>query len=230
MAKAKDFERRRDIRRVAKILRDGGYSYDQSKHLIAEARKSVGLTPPPRKKGSVDRLTREELDALLEAAYAASGVRGLMIRTLLETGSRVGAFCRLRVEDITFAELEIRMRDKGGKARDVPILKSLAQELRIHLGTRESGFVFPSPRGGSYSRRRLQQIVKELAGAAKISKNVYPHLLRHTMAQRLADEGMPENLLQKFLGHESPQTTQLYYEPSRRQVKRAFHEAMEPGG
>ena len=72
---------------------------DQSKHLIAQARKLVGLTPPLRKKGSVDRLAREELDALLETAYSTSGVRGLMIRTLLETGSRVGAFSQLRVED-----------------------------------------------------------------------------------------------------------------------------------
>lgn len=156
-AKAKSTARTRDARRVAKILRDGGYSYDQSKHLIGEASRLVGLTPPRRRKGSVDRLTREELDSLLAAAYAASGVRGLMLRTLLETGSRVGAFTQLRVEDIAFAELEIRVRDKGGKSRDVPILKSLAHELRIHLGDRESGFVFPSPRGGSYSRRRLHR-------------------------------------------------------------------------
>ena len=69
--------------------------------------------------------------------------------------------------------------------------------------------------------------MKELAAAAKISKNVYPHLLRHTIAHQLADQGMPENLLQKFLGHENPQTTQVYYEPARAQVKRAFREAME---
>ena len=122
------------------------------------------------------------------------------IRSLLETGSRVGAFCQLCVEDISFAELEVRVRDKGGKTRDVPVLQSLANELRIHLGERRTGLVFPSPRGGPYSKRRLQQIVKELAAVAEIRKNVYPHLLRHTIAQRLADQGMPENLLQKFLG------------------------------
>ena len=230
MGKTKTSDRIRDVRRVAKLLRDGGYSYDQSKHLIAEARRRVGLTPPQRTKGSVDRLTREELDALLGAAYATSGIRGLLIRSLLETGSRVGAFCRLCVEDISFAELEVRVRDKGGKTRDVPILQSLANEFRIHLGDRRTGFVFPSPRGGPYSKRRLQQIVKELAAVAEIRKNVYPHLLRHTIAQRLADQGMPENLLQKFLGHENPQTTQVYYEPSRPQVKRAFREAMGQGG
>lgn len=220
-------DRQRDIKRLAKILRDGGYSYDQSKHLIAEARRRVGLTPPRRKRGSVDRLTKRELETLLEAAYEHSGTRGLMIRTLLETGSRAGAFCRLRAEDISFAELEIRIVDKGDKARDVPVLRSLANELRLHLAGRRTGYLFPSPRGGAYSKRRLQQIVKEVAEGAGLTKNVYPHLLRHTIAQHLADGGMPENLLQRFLGHENPHTTQVYYEPSRVNVKRAFRDAME---
>ena len=74
-------------------------------------------------------------------------------------------------------------------------------ELRLHLGDRRTGHVFPSPRGGHYSSRRIQQIVKERARDAEITKRVYPHLLRHTVAQRLADEGMPENLLQTFSGH-----------------------------
>ncbi len=215
---------------MAKILRDGNYTYDQSKDLFKAARQRVGLQISKQKKGSVDRLTKDEFEAFLNTAYARSGAQGLLIRTLLETGSRVSAFCRMRVEYISFSELEIRITDKGDKTRDVPILRSLANELRLHLGGRESGYVFPSPRGDHYSARRLQQLVKEIAAEAGITKNVYPHLLRHTIAQRLADQGMPENLLQKFLGHENPQTTQVYYEPSRTQVKRAFREAMEPSG
>ncbi len=218
--------RQQDIRRVAKILRDGNYTYDQSKDLFKAARQQVGLQVAKQKKGSVDRLTKDEFEAFLNTAYARSGAQGLLIRTLLETGSRVSAFCRMRVEDISFSELEIRITDKGDKTRDVPILRSLANELRLHLGGRESGYVFPSPRGGHYSARRLQQLVKEIAAEAGITKNVYPHLLRHTMAQHLADQGMPENLLQRFLGHEHPATTQVYYEPARTQVKRAFRDAM----
>ena len=217
---------RRDVRRLAKIIRDGGYTYDQTKYLFSEARREVGLSAPKRKTGSVDRLTAEEFDALLKAAYKESGSKGLMIRTLLETGSRISAFCRMRVEDISFDELEIRFEDKGDKVRYVPILTSLAQELRLHIGDRESGFVWLSPRGGHYKPRRMQQVVKELAAAAGIQKNVYPHLLRHTVAQWLADRGMPENLLQQFLGHTKPDTTQVYYEARRSQVKEAFKEAM----
>lgn len=221
-----DHNRQRDVRRLARLLRDGGYTYDQSKHLVAEARRRVGLTPPKRRRGAVDRLTSDELDALLNEAYEQSGTRGLMVRTLVETGSRVGAFCRMRADDVSFADLEVRVVDKGDKARDVPILRSLANELRLHLGERRTGYLFPSPRGGAYSKRRVQQVVKEVASEAGITKRVYPHLLRHTTAQRLADRGMPENLLQRFLGHESPETTQVYYEPSRANVDRAFREAM----
>ena len=61
---------------------------------------------------------------------------------------------------------------------------------------------------------------------SRIHKRVYPHLLRHTVAQRLADEGMREELLQQFLGHEAPETTQRYYKPKRAHVKEAYEEAM----
>ena len=132
----------------------------------------------------------------------------------------------MRVEDISFVELEIQVVDKGGKARDIPILRSLANELRLYLGNRRTGYVFVSPRGRHYSKRRIQQIVKEVAHKAGITKNVYPHLLRHTIAQHLADRGMPESLLQQFLGHENPATTQVYYKPSRTHVKQAFRKAM----
>ncbi len=92
--------------------------------------------------------------------------------------------------------------------------------------TDDGGDLFGSPRGSCYTPRQIQQLVKELAAEAGIIKRVYPHLFRHTIAQYLADRGMPENLLQKILGHESPRTTQIYYQPNRMNVKRAFEEAM----
>jgi len=223
-----DHDREADIRKVAKILRDGNYSYDQSADLFKKARREVGLSPPDRSgQGSPERLSSEEQEAFLNAAYDRDGRTGLMMRTLLETGARVSAFVKIRVEDISFRDLEIRLREtKGDKPRDVPILSSLANELRLHVGDRESGWLFRSRQGGHYSKRRVQQIVKDVTEEAGIQKRVYPHLLRHTVAQRLADEGMREELLQQFLGHEAPETTQRYYEPKRAHVKEAYEEAM----
>ncbi len=221
-------DRQADIREVARVLREGNYSYDQSAHLIKKARRRVGLSPPDRSSGgSPERLSSEEQEAFLSAAYDRDGRTGLQMRVLLETGARVSAFVQVRVEDISFRDLEIRLRHtKGEKPRDVPILSSLANELKLHVGDRETGWLFRSRQGGHYSKRRIQQIVKSVAEEAGIQKQVYPHLLRHTVAQRLADEGMREELLQQFLGHEAPETTQRYYEPKRTDVKEAFEEAM----
>jgi len=223
-----DHDRQDDIRQVAKILRDGNYSYDQSADLFKKARREVGLSPPDRSgEGSPERLSSEEQEAFLNAAYDRDGRTGLMMRVLLETGARVSAFVKIRVEDISFQDLEIRLREtKGDKPRDVPILSSLSNELRLHVGDRETGWLFRSRQGGHYSGRRIQQLVKDVAEDAGIKKRVYPHLLRHTVAQRLADEGMREELLQQFLGHEAPETTQRYYEPKRAHVKEAYEDAM----
>ena len=221
----------RDIQKVARILQSGGYSYDQSKYVFAEARKKADLSPPKRKKtGAVDRLTREEMEAFLQAAYEHSGRRGLMMRTLFETGTCVSTFVGIEAEDLSFADLEIRVTGKGDKDRDVPILSSLANELRLHLGERRSGPLFRSRQGRAYSKRRIQQIVRDTAKDAGITKRVYPHLLRHTVTQYLADRGMPEELLQQFLGHSHPQTTQVYYTPKCSRVKTSFQKAMNGSG
>jgi integrase len=133
-----EHDRQEDIRRVAKILRDGNYSYDQSAHLIKKARRRVGLSPPDRSSsGSPERLSSEEQEAFLSAAYDRDGRTGLQMRVLLETGARVSAFVQVRVEDISFRDLEIRLRHtKGDRPRDVPILSSLANELKLHVGDR----------------------------------------------------------------------------------------------
>lgn len=221
-------DRQKDARQIAKILRDGSYDYDASKHVFKLARQRAGLKPPDRRKNTVDRMTREETDGFIEAAYDTGGRRGLMLRTLLETMLRVSEFVSLQVEDISFAENLIIVRDgKGGKRREVPITDSLARELKLHVGGRNTGPLFQSPRGGCYSARRIQQIVKETAKDAGITKRIYPHLLRHTMATKLVNSGMPIEHVRKVLGHESIDTTRIYAETATESVQESFEAARE---
>jgi len=217
-----DFER--DVKALAKMLRDGNYTYRQSAYLIKQAREALGLQAPKSTTGSVERLNAEEIDAFLSAAYEHSARRAIMMRTLIDTGMRVGSFARLRVEDVSRRDQEIHVEWKG-RRRDIPVTRDLLNELALWLDGRESGWMWPSRRGGHLSKRRVQQIVSETSSAAGITKRVYPHLLRHTIAQRLADQGMPEAHLQRFLGHEKPSTTQVYYSPRRQDVKRSHQEA-----
>ena len=66
-----------------------------------------------------------------------------------------------------------------------PILPELAQELSTHLGKRTVGYLFETNRATCYSPRRMQYMVKETTAQAQITKRVYPHLLRHSVATTL---------------------------------------------
>ncbi len=204
---------------VAAILVHEGVNYAQSKAVFKAAREKAGLRASPERRGGVDRLTVEEELRFLDQAYAQDGRTGLMLQTLLETGARASELVQLRIEDVSLVERVIAIhRGKGGKRREVPIRRDLAQLLRLHIGARRAGPLFASHQQGSsavphtLTRQRVGQVVRAVASAAGITKCVYPHLLRHTVATRLLALGMDITDLQRFLGHESITTTRHYAE------------------
>lgn len=220
---------------IAAILVREGIDYAQSKAVFKAARQRAGLHTPPERRGGVARLTVEEELRFLDRAYAQSGRTGLMLQTLLETDARASELVQLRVEDVGLSERVITIRHgKGGKSREVPIRRELAQLLRLHIGARRAGPLFASRQRGAapvphtLTRQRVGQIVRDVARAAGIGKRVYPHLLRHTVATRLLAQGMDITDLQRFLGHESIATTRLYAETTAAMLKRGFDRVTDP--
>ena len=221
---------------IATILVRDGVDYAQSKAVFKAARQRAGLRAPVERRGGVDRLTVEEELRFLDQAYAQDGRTGLMLQTLLETGARASELVQFRIEDVSLAERVVVIRHgKGDKRREVPIRRDLAQLLRLHIGTRRAGPLFASRQQGTgptphvLTRQRVGQIVREVANAAGITKRVYPHLLRHTVATRLLALGMDITDLQRFLGHESIATTRLYAETTAATLQRRFDQLTDPG-
>ena len=160
-----------------------------------------------------------------------------MMQVLLETGTRVSEFVALRVEDVSLVERVVVIEDgKGGKHREVPIRPELARLLALHIGRRRSGPLFVSRqrradgRPPAFTRQRIGQIVRQIAHGTGISKRIYPHLLRHTMATRLLAIGMDITDVQKFLGHEDIATTRIYAETSVAMLRRKFDRVTEKAG
>lgn len=204
---------------TAKLWRKHHLTYDQTKHVVEQTRRELGLAAPRERRRTVERLDRAEVERLIETAYGHSSRYGFLVKMLFYTGTRVSEFVQIRVEDLHLAldPPQVYIANaKGGSDGYVPILPTLAQELRTHLDGRRSGYVFESNRSDKYTTRYVQRLVKRFAKRADIDKNVTPHRLRASVATILLDAGMPLDQVQKFLRHKRISTTQIYAETSLR--------------
>ena len=208
------------IQDTLRLWRKHHLGYDQTKYVVEQIRRRLGLKPPRTRHRTVVRLEPSEVQRLIQTTYRSQSKYGLMIKTLFQSGARVAEFVHIRVEDLLLngdpPQMHI-IHAKRGADRYVPILPALADELRTHLQERQTGFLFESNRQTCYSTRMVQSIVTTSSRAAGIKKRVYPHLLRHSIATILLDSGLvPIDQLQEFVGHLDLSTTQIYAETSLR--------------
>ncbi len=214
------------INATVKLWRKSHLTYDQAGYVGKEIRRQLKIKRAAVRQTVVHRLSRDEEQKLIRQAYRETSTHGLLLKTLFLTGARVSEFVALKVGDLFFDEQMILIeKGKGDKSRYVPVLPELAQELKTHLGSRQTGYIFESNRHTKYTARRIQQIVKATAERAGIKKKVHPHLLRHTVATLLLEKGMPLEQIQKFLGHSKIATTQIYAESSTALMKAGFQKA-----
>lgn len=167
-------------------------------------------------------LTVEEIDRI-EASIDLSqpeGQRNLaIVETLYSCGLRVSELCSLKLTDLYLDERFIKVLGKGGKQRLVPISDKAVHELQLYFIDRNAceikpgyeDYVFVSfRRKKNLSRIMVFHLIKELAAAASITKNISPHTFRHSFATHLLEGGANLRAIQAMLGHESISTTEIY--------------------
>lgn len=125
-------------RETAKLWRKHHLNYDQTKHVVEQARKELKLAAPAERQCTVECLDAGEVERLIEHAYRRAPRYGLMLKTLFYTGARVSEFVNLAAGDL-YLELDspqVRIVvAEGGSDGYVPILPALAQEgLTTRLG------------------------------------------------------------------------------------------------
>ena len=121
-----------------------------------------------------------------------------------------------------------RLVPVGGRALDA-LSKYLTSERPALVSKKTSSHIFLSVRGGPLSTVRVRQIVKERAKAAGIDQNIYPHLLRHSFATHLLENGADLRVIQELLGHADISTTQIYTHVDQKRLK-TVHKNFHPRG
>ena len=141
----------------------------------------------------------------------------LLLEMLYATGVRVGELVNIKVSDIDLGRRNILILGKGNKERYVTygdycdeILKLYLNEGRVLLNTKDSDYLFLNKNGGNLTERGVRFILDNLIDKTSINKKISPHMIRHSFATHLLNEGCDLLTVQKLLGHESIKATQIY--------------------
>lgn len=186
-------------------------------------------------------LDQQTVSKLLDSIDITDIPLGVRDRALLEMiyacGMRVSEVISCRLESFDMDDAFVRIRGKGDKTRLTPIGRSALDALKAYLeqgrpklvkpGTKSH--LFLTVRGRPLTRERVRQILKERAGNAGIEQHVFPHILRHSFATHLLENGADLRIIQEMLGHADIATTQIYTHLEQQRLN-AIHHRFHPRG
>lgn len=154
----------------------------------------------------------------------------LLLEMLYATGVRVGELVNIKVKDIDFGRKSILILGKGNKERFVTYgeycedaLKRYLQDGYPSLNKKKLDFLFLNQHGDALSERGVRYILDQLIQKTSIHKNISPHMIRHSFATHLLNEGCDLLTVQKLLGHESIKATQIYTHVTTDRLKEVYY-------
>lgn len=200
-------------------------------------------------------LTDDEVRRLRAAALAGAGIAGRITETkavraarkadhdaftalvavevLLATGLRVGELAGMRVEDVDLTGRVITIVGKGSRQRRVFLPDDAVTALvtAYHgvagMRRRDHDRFLTTGTGGAASPQHLRALIRGIGEEAQLSRRVTPHMLRHTAATRLLENGVDIRFVQRLLGHQSISTTEIYTTVTDASLRAAVEKAAE---
>lgn len=209
---------------------------------ICKVNPTLLLESPKRTRALPEVLSVEEIELMISQIDQSTneGVRNkAIIETMYSCGLRVSEVTQLKISNLFLDVGFIRVTGKGDKERLIPIGEQAIKQIhlyknhiRISVPVKDGyeDYLFLNRRGKPLTRVMIFLIIKELAAAAGIQKNISPHTFRHSFATHLVEGGADLRAVQEMLGHESITTTEIYTHLDRsflRDTLQQFHPAFK---
>ena len=209
---------------------------------FALSRKLVAKDPAhvvrgPKKEKPLPHFVREkEMDELLDdKQWDASNIKDVRARTIVlvyyETGIRLAELIGLDDEDVDFVQHQLKVTGKRNKQRLVPFGEELERAILQYVSKRDEQLVredhalFVNDKGKRVGRTMVTNIVRDNLTLVTTQQTRTPHVLRHSFATAMLNNGAGLESVKKLLGHESIATTEIYTHTTFEQLKRIYKKA-----
>ena len=175
----------------------------------------------------------DEIGALLDSNFFQNDYRGVLQKTIISffyfTGVRRIELINLKTSDINMNSSTIRIMGKRNKERIIPMLPKLKESINEYLKIKSqefnykiSEYLFISKSGIRLSEKYVYRTVNEYFKLVSPKVKKAPHVLRHSFATHLINEGADINSVKELLGHSSLSATQVYTHTSMERIKEVF--------
>ena len=210
------------------------YNYLMKKEIIDI--NYFGMIKNPKKSGSLPKFVKDdEIKKMFDIPDTRTwiGMRNLLIiRMLYATGLRVSELINIKLNDLNINDRTIKILGKGSKERIVVFGNHTKEALEDYLnrGRRQvdfhgSPYLFLNKDGNRLSTRYVRKIIDDIIFKASVTHHVSPHMLRHTFATGMLNNGADLVSVKDLLGHESLNTTSIYTHVSDERIKEIYNMA-----
>ncbi|PIE50389.1 MAG: integrase [Flavobacteriales bacterium] len=183
----------------------------------------------PRKQIPLSKEEMERLKVILNHPNTPI-IDQLIIEVLYQTGMRKAELCSLKSENFDYSARQFKIKGKGNKERFVPISEQLSSDIQEYLLRNEKeglahGDLFLQEGGKKITEKFVYSIVNKYLGLVTTKKKKSPHILRHSFATHLLENGAEISSVKELLGHSSLSSTQVYTEANIEQLKKTFEKS-----
>ena len=188
----------------------------------------------PEKQIPFSKEEMQDLSAVLDSGEVELLDR-LIIEVLYQTGMRRAELCNLLLENVHFYRNEITVIGKGNKQRIVPVSPTLMKELKVYNDEYRKPnsdadlYFFVTPKGKKITEKFVYLLVTRYLSAVSSKKKRSPHILRHSFATHILNNGAEISKVKKMMGHASLSSTQVYTNADIEQLKNIFNKTHPRG-
>jgi len=180
--------------------------------------------------------SKAEVNSVLDGISHSQSFEGIRNKLIIElfysTGMRRIELIKLQLSSFDFSNKTVKVLGKQNKERYIPLLESVIQTLKLYLKERQllenttsSSYLFLTKKGVKIYENLVYRIINEYFSKASLKAKKSPHILRHSFATHLLNQGANLNAVKELLGHASLAATQVYTHNSISELKKVYSNA-----